>query len=56
MPQELAQNIGATRGTPSAFSHVDAAMAPKLLACFSRRTFDVEAATDLTAETFARAF
>lgn len=41
---------------PLAFDSVYAAMASKLLAYFARRTFDVEAAADLTAETLAQAF
>jgi RNA polymerase sigma factor (sigma-70 family) len=56
MAQELASHIRRTRGQPSEFTAVYTAMAPRLLAYFARRTFDVHAATDLTAETFARAF
>jgi RNA polymerase sigma factor (sigma-70 family) len=40
----------------SAFADLYAAQAPALLAFFVRRTFDVEVAADLTAETFACAF
>jgi len=42
--------------TPSAFTRVYEAKAQELLAFLLRRTFDVEAARDLTAETFAQAF
>lgn len=41
---------------PNAFSHVYEAKAQELLAFLLRRTFDVEVARDLTAETFAQAF
>src|SRR5918997_6093347 len=56
MAPDLAQSLRRTRGQPSAFADVYTSMAPKLLAYFMRRTFAVHAATDLTAETFARAF
>jgi RNA polymerase sigma factor (sigma-70 family) len=42
--------------TPSAFSRVYAAKAQEVLVFLLRRTFDVEVARDLTAETFAQAF
>jgi RNA polymerase sigma factor (sigma-70 family) len=42
--------------TPSAFSRVYEAKAQELLVFLLRRTFDVEVARDLTAETFAQAF
>ena len=42
--------------TPSAFSRVYEAKAQDLLVFILRRTFDVEVARDLTAETFAQAF
>lgn len=42
--------------TPTSFAGVYEAMARELLAFLLRRTFDVEVARDLTAETFARAF
>jgi RNA polymerase sigma factor (sigma-70 family) len=41
---------------PSAFSRVYEAKAQELLGFLVRRTFDVEVALDLTAETFAQAF
>jgi RNA polymerase sigma-70 factor (ECF subfamily) len=41
---------------PSAFSDLYSAHSRQLLAFFARRTFDVEAARDLMAETFAQAF
>lgn len=56
MAFELAANLRRTRTQPAAFTEVYAATAPKLLAFFARRTFDVDVATDLTAETFAQAF
>lgn len=56
MTHELASKLRCTPGEPSAFAEVYTAMAPRLLAFFTRRTFDAEAAADLTAETFACAF
>jgi RNA polymerase sigma factor (sigma-70 family) len=56
MPNELASNLRRSRQEPPAFGEVYAVMAPKLLTFFTRRTFDVEAAADLTAETFACGF
>jgi RNA polymerase sigma-70 factor (ECF subfamily) len=44
------------RTDASAFSDVYAAQSRGLLVFFVRRTFDVEVARDLTAETFAQAF
>jgi RNA polymerase sigma factor (sigma-70 family) len=41
---------------PSAFADVYSAYSRQLLIFFMRRTFDLEAARDLTAETFAQAF
>lgn len=41
---------------PSEFAAFYAAHSRRLLAFFARRTFDVEVARDLTAETFAEAF
>ena len=41
---------------PSNFAAFYARFAPGLLVFFSRRTFDIEIACDLTAETFAEAF
>ena len=45
-----------SRGEPAAFTAVYDALARDLLVFFARRTFDVEVARDLTAETFAQAF
>jgi RNA polymerase sigma factor (sigma-70 family) len=56
MDEEIATNLRRARTEPAAFAPVYAAMAPRLLAFLVRRTFDVEVATDLTAETFALAF
>ena len=43
-------------GDPTAFTAVYDALAQDILIFFARRTFDVEVARDLTAETFAQAF
>jgi RNA polymerase sigma-70 factor, ECF subfamily len=56
MAQGLASSLRRARGDPSAFGGFYAAQSRQLLAFFARRTFDVEAARDLTAETFAQAF
>lgn len=56
MAQRLAASLRDAAQTPSAFSGVYAAKAEELLAFFMRRTFDVEVARDLMAETFAQAF
>lgn len=56
MTSRLASSLRDSARRPSAFSHVYEAQAPALLAFFVRRTFDVEVARDLTAETFAEAF
>lgn len=56
MTPRLSASLRASARTPSSFSHVYEAQAPALLAFFVRRTFDVEVARDLTAETFAEAF
>jgi RNA polymerase sigma factor (sigma-70 family) len=53
---QLSASLRASARKPSAFSHVYEAQASALLAFFVRRTFDVEVARDLTAETFAQAF
>lgn len=56
MANGLAAALRRTRRQPSAFADVYATQAASLLAFFVRRTFDVEVAADLTAETFACAF
>ena len=56
MPQGLASSLMRARSEPSAFTDVYRTQARALLVFFVRRTFDVEAARDLTAETFAQAF
>jgi RNA polymerase sigma-70 factor, ECF subfamily len=56
MAHGLASSLRRARREPTAFTDVYAAHARALLAFFTRRTFDVEAARDLTAETFAQAF
>jgi len=56
MAETLAASLRDSAGRPSAFSRVYEAKASVLLAFFVRRTYDVEVARDLTAETFAEAF
>jgi RNA polymerase sigma factor (sigma-70 family) len=56
MAHELALSLRQARQQPSAFTAFYAAHSRQLLAFFARRTFDVEVARDLTAETFAQAF
>src|SRR5918992_241573 len=56
MAHELASRLRQARQEPSAFTEFYAAHSHPLLAFFARRTFDVEVARDLTAETFAQAF
>jgi RNA polymerase sigma factor (sigma-70 family) len=56
MPRSLSSSLRHARAEPSAFADVYDAQARQLLIFFIRRTFDVEVATDLTAETFAQAF
>jgi RNA polymerase sigma-70 factor (ECF subfamily) len=56
MTDGLAALVRTARKDPSAFTAVYDAQAHALLAYFARRTFDVEAARDLMAETFAQAF
>lgn len=56
MASELATSLQDSVGAPSMFSQVYEAKAQDLLAFLLRRTFDVEVARDLTAETFAQAF
>jgi RNA polymerase sigma-70 factor, ECF subfamily len=56
MPHELASSLRRAATEPSAFADVYSTRSDKLLVFFVRRTFDVEIARDLTAETFAQAF
>lgn len=56
MANALSTSVRDSARTPTAFSYVYEAKAEELLAFFLRRTFDVEVARDLTAETFAQAF
>jgi RNA polymerase sigma-70 factor, ECF subfamily len=56
MAETLSSSLRDAVRAPSAFSQVYEAKAPELLAFLARRTFDVEVARDLTAETFAQAF
>jgi DNA-directed RNA polymerase specialized sigma24 family protein len=55
MADRLASRLRQARHEPAAFTDFYAAHSPQLLVFFVRRTFDVEAARDLTAETFAQA-
>jgi RNA polymerase sigma factor (sigma-70 family) len=52
----LAASLRRAHTVPSAFEEVYGATADELLVFFARRTFDIEVARDLTAETFAEAF
>lgn len=52
----LAHKLRLAIDDPCAFNDVYGALAHAVLVFFTRRTFDVEAARDLTAETFAEAF
>jgi RNA polymerase sigma factor (sigma-70 family) len=56
MAHGLAASLTRARREPSAFGAFYAGQSRELLAFFARRTFDVEVARDLTAETFAQAF
>jgi RNA polymerase sigma factor (sigma-70 family) len=56
MGEALSTSLRDSVRSPSAFSRVYEAKASELLAFVARRTFDVEVARDLTAETFAQAF
>jgi RNA polymerase sigma-70 factor (ECF subfamily) len=56
MADGLAASLRDAAHRPSAFSRVYESHAREVLAFFVRRTFDVEVARDLTAETFAQAF
>jgi RNA polymerase sigma factor (sigma-70 family) len=50
------ESLRRANGEPAAFAGLYDALARDLLVFFVRRTFDVDAARDLTAETFAQAF
>lgn len=56
MAHGLAASLTRARREPSAFGRFYAAQSRELLAFFARRTFDVDVARDLTAETFAQPF
>ena len=56
MADQLSKSLRDAGRTPSAFSCIYQAKAQEILVFFVRRTFDVELARDLTAETFALAF
>jgi RNA polymerase sigma-70 factor, ECF subfamily len=56
MPDELSARLRDSVDAPSAFSGVYEATAEEVLLFLVRRTFDVEVARELTAETFAQAF
>src|SRR5919106_4476086 len=56
MANELSISLRDAGRAPSAFSRVYEAKAQEIITFFARRTFDVEVARDLTAETFAQAF
>jgi RNA polymerase sigma-70 factor (ECF subfamily) len=56
MRSDVATSLLRARTDPHAFADVYDAQAGALLVFFVRRTFDVEVARDLTAETFAQAF
>ncbi len=56
MANGLAASLRDAVHAPAAFSRVYEAKAQELLVFLLRRTFDVEVARDLTAETFAQAF
>lgn len=56
MSDTLARSLRDATRTPSAFTGVYEATARELLAFFVRRTFDIEVARDLMAETYAQAF
>ncbi len=56
MEHELASSLRRAGREPSAFADFYSAESRPLLVFFTRRTFDVETARDLTAETFAQAF
>jgi RNA polymerase sigma-70 factor (ECF subfamily) len=56
MAHGLSADLRDAARTPSSFSRVYEAKSRELLVFLLRRTFDVEVARDLTAETFAQAF
>ena len=56
MAHGLSSALRLARTEPSAFGQVFESHSRPLLVFFVRRTFDVEVARDLVAETFAQAF
>jgi RNA polymerase sigma-70 factor, ECF subfamily len=56
MAHRVASSLRRARQDPSAFTDFYAAHSRQLLVFFARRIFDVQAARDLTAETFAQPF
>jgi RNA polymerase sigma factor (sigma-70 family) len=56
MRQDLALSLRRAAREPASFARLYSARSEQLLVFFVRRTFDVETARDLTAETFAQAF
>jgi len=56
MDQRIASSLSRAGREPSAFAAFYSAQSRSLLVYFTRRTFDVETARDLVAETFAQAF
>lgn len=56
MTHATAASLQRSKRQPAAFVDFYEAQARNLLVYFARRTFDVETARDLTAETFAQAF
>ena len=56
MSNALSRSLRDAARAPTAFTRVYEAKAQEMLIFFARRTFDVEVARDLTAETFAQAF
>jgi RNA polymerase sigma-70 factor (ECF subfamily) len=55
MARGLSSSLSRAATEPSAFTEFYSGLSRQLLVFFVRRTFDVEAARDLTAETFAQA-
>jgi RNA polymerase sigma-70 factor, ECF subfamily len=56
MSDPLAKSLRLARDRPASFDVVYREQAPLVFAFFARRTFDIEASSDLTAESFAQAF
>lgn len=56
MDQRVAASLSRAGREPSVFAEFYSAESRRLLVFFTRRTFDIDAARDLTAETFAQAF